>query len=63
MPRGGAEEGEALRGDSEPSETRQRYTVTLICEALRSPRSSVYAAAALRGRDVLRIWASHEIRR
>src|SRR4029450_4821862 len=41
--RGGTEEVEALRGALSPG-THHRYSVTLICEALRAPRSSVYAA-------------------
>src|SRR5947209_2526055 len=40
--RGGVEEVETLRGAVSPG-TRARYTVTLICEALHAPRSSVYA--------------------
>src|SRR5262249_31232601 len=39
----GVAEVETLRGAVSPR-TRQRYTVTLICEALHAPRSSVYAA-------------------
>src|SRR5262249_28755127 len=45
--RGGVEEVETLRGVVSPG-TRQRYTVTLICEALHAPRSSVYAAGGVR---------------
>src|SRR5437899_1124598 len=40
--RGGVAEVEALRRAVSPG-TAQRYTVTLICEALHAPRSSVYA--------------------
>src|SRR5438034_2148740 len=44
--RGGVEEVEALRRAVSPG-THQRYTVTLICEALHAPRASVYAAAVV----------------
>src|SRR5947208_3011974 len=37
--RGGVAEVEALRGVVSPG-TRQRYTVTLLCEALHAPRSN-----------------------
>src|SRR5438552_1973541 len=41
--RGGVAEVEALRGAVSPG-THERYPVTLLCEALHAPRSSVYAA-------------------
>src|SRR5205823_4281500 len=44
--RGGVAEVEALRRAVSPG-THQRYTVTLICEALNAPRASVYAAAVV----------------